>query len=111
VVPFGATVASGKITKRLVDNLKSRDGEYFVWDGALAGFGVAQVQTSEQLWAALAFGPALRWQLVGPVSLWLQGEALVAITRPAFHMRNLDLLYRPEPAGAQGWLGIELRLD
>lgn len=75
------------------------------------GFGVAQVQTSEQLWAALAFGPALRWQLVGPVSLWLQGEALVAITRPAFHMRNLDLLYRPEPAGAQGWLGIELRLD
>ena len=40
MVPFGATVASGKITKRLVDNLKSRDGEYFVWDGALAGFGV-----------------------------------------------------------------------
>jgi integrase len=33
-------VASGQITKRLVDSLKSRDGEYFVWDGALAGFGI-----------------------------------------------------------------------
>jgi integrase len=33
-------VASGQITKRLVDSLKSRDGEYFVWDGSLAGFGV-----------------------------------------------------------------------
>ena len=33
-------MASGQITKRLVDGLKSRDGEYFVWDGSLAGFGV-----------------------------------------------------------------------
>jgi hypothetical protein len=75
------------------------------------GFGVAQVRTSQQLWAALAFGPALRLPLVGPLSLWLQGEGLVSINRPEFHMRNLDLLYRPEPAAAQGWMGIELRLD
>jgi integrase len=43
VVPWfllGQAVASGQITKRLVDSLKSRGGEYFVWDAALAGFGV-----------------------------------------------------------------------
>ena len=33
-------MASGQITKRLVDGLKSRNAEYFVWDGSLAGFGV-----------------------------------------------------------------------
>ncbi len=29
-----------QIGKRLVDGLKARDTEYFVWDGALAGFGI-----------------------------------------------------------------------
>jgi integrase len=33
-------VASGQITKRLIDGLKAKDGEYFVWDNSLAGFGV-----------------------------------------------------------------------
>lgn len=33
-------MASGQITKRLVDSLKSGAGEYFVWDNSLAGFGV-----------------------------------------------------------------------
>lgn len=37
---LGQVVASGQITKRLVDGLKSRNAEYFVWDGSLAGFGV-----------------------------------------------------------------------
>jgi hypothetical protein len=76
-----------------------------------AGFGVPQVRTSHQLWAALAFGPALRFQVVGPLSLWLEGEGLIAINRPTFHMRNLELLYEPGPAAAQAWMGVELRLD
>ena len=29
-----------QITKRLVDGLKARESEYFVWDGSLSGFGV-----------------------------------------------------------------------
>jgi integrase len=33
-------VATSQITKRLVDSLKPRQGEYFVWDGSLSGFGV-----------------------------------------------------------------------
>jgi integrase len=37
---LGLAVASGQITKRLLDGLPPADGEYFVWDGSLAGFGV-----------------------------------------------------------------------
>jgi integrase len=36
----GQAVASAQITKRLLDSLKPGDGEYFVWDSSLAGFGV-----------------------------------------------------------------------
>ena len=38
-------MASKQITKRLIDSLKPRSGEYFVWDGSLAGYGV-RVQTT-----------------------------------------------------------------
>jgi hypothetical protein len=51
VVPFRG-IAEGidpmprsQITKRIVDSLKPRDAEYFVWDRQLAGFGV-RVQES-----------------------------------------------------------------
>jgi integrase len=33
-------MASTQITKRLIDGLTPRGGEYFVWDGSLAGYGV-----------------------------------------------------------------------
>ena len=33
-------MATSQITKRLVDGLKPRPDEYFVWDGSLSGFGV-----------------------------------------------------------------------
>jgi integrase len=33
-------MASTQITKRLIDGLKPRVGEYFVWDGSLSGYGV-----------------------------------------------------------------------
>lgn len=39
------TMASKQITKRLIDGLKPRASEYFVWDGSLAGYGV-RVQTT-----------------------------------------------------------------
>ena len=38
-------MATCQITKRLIDGLKPRASEYFVWDGSLAGFGV-RVQTT-----------------------------------------------------------------
>ena len=33
-------MAASQITKRLIDSLKPRPDEYFVWDGSLSGFGV-----------------------------------------------------------------------
>jgi integrase len=33
-------VATSQISKRLIDSLKPRQDEYFVWDGSLSGFGV-----------------------------------------------------------------------
>jgi integrase len=33
-------MATSQITKRLIDSLKPRPREYFVWDGSLSGFGV-----------------------------------------------------------------------
>ena len=38
-------MASSQITKRLIDSLKPRETEYFVWDGSLPGFG-ARVQVT-----------------------------------------------------------------
>jgi Arm DNA-binding domain len=41
VVPKGGSaVASSQITRRLINSLKPRPDEYFVWDGSLSGFGV-----------------------------------------------------------------------
>ena len=36
----GRIVATGQITKRLIDGLAPRESEYFVWDSSLSGFGV-----------------------------------------------------------------------
>ena len=36
----GGIVATGQITKRLIDGLAPRESEYFVWDSSLSGFGV-----------------------------------------------------------------------
>jgi hypothetical protein len=33
-------MASKQITKRLIDSLKPHSGQYFVWNGSLAGYGV-----------------------------------------------------------------------
>jgi hypothetical protein len=75
-----------------------------------SGFGVARVETSEQLWTAALVGPALRWTLGGPTSVWIAADAVLGIERPAFHMRNLEVLYRPEPVTARAWAGLEVRL-
>jgi integrase len=38
-------MASSQITKRLIDGLKPRESEYFIWDSSLAGYGV-RIQTT-----------------------------------------------------------------
>jgi hypothetical protein len=75
-----------------------------------SGFGVTNVATSSQLWAAAVLGPAVRWALGSSVSLWVGVDVVIGIARPAFHMRNLEELYRPDPVGARTWAGFEVRL-
>ncbi|MGH7437625.1 MAG: hypothetical protein ACRENE_18260 [Polyangiaceae bacterium] len=75
-----------------------------------AGFGVAHVETSDQLWVAAVAGPALRARLGSSTFLWLGMDAVLGIARPAYHMRNLEPLYQPDPVSARWWAGIELRM-
>ncbi len=74
-----------------------------------SGFGVPQVETSNQLWAAAVIGPGLRWTPGSSTSLLVGADAVVGIARPAFHMRNLEQLYRPDAVAARAWSGLELR--
>jgi hypothetical protein len=74
------------------------------------GFNVSEVKTSSQPWAALTFGPAVRWRVAGPVFFWLEGEVLLALARPAYHVKNLPQLFEATPASARGWAGLEVRI-
>jgi hypothetical protein len=75
-----------------------------------SGFGVAEVERSDQLWAAVVVGPALRWSLGSSASLWIAADAAIGLERPAFHMRNLEQLYRPDAVTGRTWAGVEVRL-
>jgi hypothetical protein len=84
-------------------------GELGQLSGQGEGVGVADVKTSRQLWAALTVGPGLRFRLAGPLFFWLEGDFVLALTRPAFHVRNLPQLYETTAASARGWAGLEVR--
>jgi hypothetical protein len=75
-----------------------------------SGFGVAEAATSSQLWAAAVFGPSMRWALGSSVFLWLGADAVIGVARPMFYVGNLGQLYRPDPAAARIWGGLEVRL-
>ena len=74
------------------------------------GFGVAMTETSTQLWAAALVGPALRIRVGPSLAVWFAVDAALALERPEFHMRNLDLLYRPDLVSAEASIGLEFRL-
>jgi hypothetical protein len=74
-----------------------------------AGFGVPATEVSNQLWVATVLGPAVRYRLGPSFAAWVGVDAVIAIDRPGFHMRNLDLLYRPDSVSAQAWAGLEFR--
>jgi hypothetical protein len=71
------------------------------------GQGVEDKYVSDQLWGALVLGPALRGRLGSGFWAWMEVNALIALFRPGFQIRNLGPLYRPEVAAARALLGIE----
>jgi hypothetical protein len=75
-----------------------------------SGFGVQQVATSDQLWAAGVVGPSVRWTLGPALSFWIGADAVIGIVRPSYQMRNLEQLYRPDAVAARTWAGLEVRL-
>jgi hypothetical protein len=74
------------------------------------GFGVARTETSDRLWAAVTLGPALRLPLSSAFSLWIGTDAVIALSRPSFQVRGLEVLYRPDATAARVWTGVELGL-
>jgi hypothetical protein len=53
----------------------------------------------------------VRWPLTKWLAAWFGVEALIAVLKPSFRLRNLDRLFAPEQIGAQVQIGAELRLD
>lgn len=81
--------------------------------GALRGigFGVPEVRTAYEPWVAIEIGSAAVFPLSGGLKLWTSAAALLSVVRPAFEMRNLPVLYRPDAAGFQAWAGLEYRFQ
>lgn len=75
------------------------------------GYGVPETFTSAQPWVALSLGPVLRVPVSGGFALRASADAVLPLTRPEFHVRNLDRLYQPETTALRAWLGVELALD
>jgi hypothetical protein len=71
------------------------------------GFGTAETSTTTGLWGGLTLGPALEWRATARLSLWLEGDALLTLLKPEFHVRNLPSLYSPPTVAARAAAGLE----
>ncbi|HEX3853550.1 MAG TPA: hypothetical protein VHW01_21440 [Polyangiaceae bacterium] len=72
------------------------------------GFGTAQAESTSGLWGAAELGPALRLRLSNAIALWLEGDALLTVLRPEFHVKNLDTLYTPPLGNLRLVAGLEI---
>lgn len=73
-----------------------------------SGFGVSETSATSQLWGGLMMGPALEWRATSGLSLWLEGDALLTLLKPEFHVRNLPSLYSPRTISAKAAAGLEV---
>ncbi|HVY32219.1 MAG TPA: hypothetical protein VHB79_37035 [Polyangiaceae bacterium] len=71
------------------------------------GFGTAETSSTTGLWGGLALGPALEWRATSRLSLWLEGDAVLTLLKPEFHVRNLPSLYAPPTVAARAAAGLE----
>lgn len=72
-----------------------------------SGFGVPETSATSRLWGGLSLGPALEWRATSRLSLWLEGDALLTLLKPEFHVRNLPSLYSPPTVSAKAAAGLE----
>jgi hypothetical protein len=74
------------------------------------GEGLEVKQTAHALWAAGTLGAALGWRAHERVGLWLQADAIVALTRPDFRTAGGVQVHDSARFGGQVLAGLEFRL-
>ena len=81
--------------------------------GALRGHGrgVQAARRVQRPWLALTATAGARWPRSATVAAVVQLEGSFGVLRPAYGVRNLPLLYRPDRFDVRALLGAELQFD
>jgi hypothetical protein len=72
--------------------------------------GLERPSQEQSLWASALLGPALRFGLAGPVSVWLELEASVALVRTHYSLSGREPLFSSDRFGGRALAGFELSL-
>lgn len=82
--------------------------------GAIRGRGTGSAlmekMTAHALWAAATLGAAVAWRPRERIALWLQADAVVALTRPQFVTALGVPVHASARVGGQALAGLEVRL-
>jgi hypothetical protein len=74
-----------------------------------AGFGVSSPGEGAALWSAVKAGGLIAWAPIDRIGLLLRLDAAIPLSRPAFVLENVGLVYRPGPVAGRAAAGIEVR--
>lgn len=72
--------------------------------------------TTNAPWLAAHAEPGIRWSFADRLSLWVSAQVVVPVRYPDFELVDpadrtiVEGVYRPEPVGVRGLLGLEVRL-
>jgi hypothetical protein len=72
------------------------------------GYGAERARASRQWWAAVPLTLAVRWPVGSRWALWWEASTLVSLLRPAYYVRQLGQLHRPDRVGVRGQFGVEV---
>ena len=71
--------------------------------------GVAESQRARDLWAAITAGTGVHLTIAERLLITWNLDALIAVSRPAFHVTGHSLSLRALPAGFHSHLGIGVK--
>jgi hypothetical protein len=79
--------------------------------GAIRGVGLQVAVPNPQWapWLGLFLGPAVRWQIAGPVGLWFGVDGVLALSRPIFIVGSDQLVFQGGRAGVRATFGLDLQ--
>jgi hypothetical protein len=73
------------------------------------GFGLPIRKGVNRPWFALTVGPGLAVPLSSRLVVMAEVDAVLALARPSYSIRNLGRIYAAPFGSAQGWVGLEVR--